>query len=141
MLEIDHCKFDSGRTNLDLVPVLSSEGIRGLLLETLLALGEALVPVVVVSLYFLEPHHCTSITVAMIQVCIDSGIEAVRYHSLSDSHDCDVMFRRWQFVVEVWRKELSGSGCSNLALWVWLLALRLPHSSLKVLAKSQLGLG
>lgn len=37
-------------TNLDRVPVLAGEGVHGLLLEALLALGESLVPVARVSI-------------------------------------------------------------------------------------------
>ena len=90
---------------LDAVPVLAGEGVDGLLLETLLALGQSLVPVKIypsADCSFRFRRHC----VRFWQSCIVAGTGEIDV--LANSHLCEV--------------RISKTGNGSLGGWNWEIA-------------------
>lgn len=101
---VSHCAEPQSwnqRAYLDLVPILTGEGIQSLLLETLLTLRKALVPI------FLSDsasrNCCPSCRrISCVHSIALSNQESIEEgYSLSDSHNCDRLPSRRAVVVKV----------------------------------------
>lgn len=82
-----------GNSYLDGVPVLAGEGVDGLLLETLLALGQSLVPMMKTTISALSPL-LFDIEDSAGWKSRGFGAEIGSIDSLANSHLCEVVFSK-----------------------------------------------